>query len=159
VRLKPQLKVLSTSIGDQETLMLGGDVDVELVGLTWFVHDARGKGNTDIQFAVPKEGAFGFVDAVFITPWAKNRQNALAYASALTSGDSAVAMCESVYQLNTNPSVTAKLNSELLGQFPSNLDEYATKTLKFNKFWYDPNGKYATVEEWRKVWDEVKALG
>ncbi len=159
VRLKPQLKVLSASIGDQVNLLMSGDVDIELIGLLWNVLSAKQQGNENIDFVIPKEGSFGFIDAVFITPWAKNRQNAIAYCNALMEGDTAVAMQESVNQLSPNMAVNDKLKADVRGLYPTDLTEYVTKTLKWNKFWYDPNSGYATVEEWRKVWDEVKALG
>ena len=158
VMLKPQLKSLTTSIGDQVNLLTSGDVDIELVGLLWNVLSTQQAGNNTIGFAIPDEGSFGFVDAVIITPWAKNRANAIAYCNALMEGDTAVAMQESVNQLSPNMAVNDKLKAEVRGLYPADLTAYVTKTLKWNKFWYDPQGKYATVEEWRKVWDDVKAL-
>jgi spermidine/putrescine-binding protein len=157
VKLKPQLKVLSTSIGDQVNLLISGDVDIELVGLTWFIVQAKSQGVT-IDFLIPSEGSYGFVDAVFITPWAPHRANAVAYANALISGDSAVTMQESVNQLSTNPDVNSKMKAEVRGLYPEDLSSYSS-ALKWNKSWYDAGGQYATIDEWRKVWDDVKALG
>ena len=156
VRLKPQLKVMSSSIGDQITLLMAGDVDVELLGLLWFVAQAK-EQNSPVDFRVPDEGTYGFCDAVIIPPWAKNRQNAIAYANALMEGETAVAQQEATFQMSTNPEVNDKVKAEIRSLFPEDLVGYVTNTLKWNKFWYDPNGDYATVEEWRKVWDDVKA--
>jgi spermidine/putrescine-binding protein len=158
VKLKPQLKVLSTSIGDQANLLISGDVDIELVGLTWFIVQAKGQ-NVTLDFRIPDEGSFGFVDAVFITPWAPHRANAVAYANALISGDTAVKMQESVNQLSTNPDVNGKIKAEVRKLYPEDLDTYTSKTLKWNKSWYDASAGFATIDEWRKVWDDVKALG
>jgi spermidine/putrescine-binding protein len=158
VKLKPQLKVLSTSIGDQVNLLVSGDVDIEILGLTWFITQAAGQGVT-LDFRIPDEGSYGFVDAVFITPWAPNRANAVAYANALISGDSAVTMQNSVSQLSTNPDINAKLKPEVRGLYPEDLAAYSGTTLKWNKSWYDANGPYASIDAWRKVWDDVKALG
>jgi spermidine/putrescine-binding protein len=158
IALKPQLKVLSTSIGDQVNLLVSGDVDIELVGLTWFVAQAAGQGVT-LDFRVPEEGSYGFVDAVLVTPWAPSRANAIAYANALASGDTAVAMTESVNQLSTNPDVIALTKPEVRDVYPDDLEEFTGTTLKWNKSWYDPEGEFATIDEWRKVWDDVKALG
>lgn len=156
VKLKPQLKVLSTSIGDQLNLLASGDVDIELVGLLWFVSQAQ-EQNLPIDFRVPGEGTYGFVDAVIITPWAENRQNAIAYANALLEGDTAVAMQNSTFQMSTNPEVNDKVDSSVRSLYPEDLPGYLTDTLKWNKSWYDPNGDYATIDEWRKVWEDVKA--
>jgi spermidine/putrescine-binding protein len=158
VKLKPQLKVLSTSIGDQVNLLVSGDVDIEILGLTWFLPQAAGQGVT-IDFRIPDEGSYGFVDAVFITPWAPDRANAVAYANALISGDSAVTMQNSVSQLSTNPDINAKLKPEVRSLYPEDLAAYSGTTLKWNKSWYDANGPYASIDAWRKVWDDVKALG
>src|SRR5262249_29234936 len=63
--LRPNLKVLSTSLGDQVNTLVSGDVDAQLVGLTWFNNEGAKQG-TKLAFLVPpKEGSFGFVDAVF----------------------------------------------------------------------------------------------
>jgi spermidine/putrescine transport system substrate-binding protein len=159
LKLKPQLKVLSTSIADQLNLLISGDVDVELVGLLWNLVSAKQQNINTIDFVVPKEGTFGFVDAVIIMPWAKSRANALAYANALMDGDTAVAMQESVNQMGPVAEINAKIKPEVRSLYPDDLETYINKTLKWNKFWYDPAGKYATVEEWRKVWDDVKASG
>jgi spermidine/putrescine-binding protein len=157
VKLKPQLKVLSTSIGDQVNLLISGDVDIELVGLTWFIVQAKSQGVT-IDFLIPNEGSYGFVDAVIITPGAPHRANALAYANALVSGDSAVTMQESVNQLSTSPDVNAKLKPDVRNLYPRDLASYSS-SLKWNKSWYEGTGQYATIDEWRKIWDDVKALG
>ena len=154
-RLVPQLKVLATSIGDQVNLLVSGDVDINLIGLTWNIPQARAQG-VEIDARVPKEGAFGFVDCVRILPWAKNRQNAIAYANALLEGETAVAMQNSLFQLSTLDEVNQKINKEARDLFPADLNKYFSETLKWNVFYFDPNGPYATVEEWEKVWTEAK---
>ena len=156
VRLKPQLKVLSTAIGDQLNVLQAGDVDIELVGLLWFVSQSKGSG-AEVDFRVPDEGTYGFVDAVIIPPWAQNRQNAIAYANALMEGPTAIAQQELTFQMSTNPDVNSQITADVRSLYPDDLVSYVSNTLKWNKFWYDPNGDYATVEEWRKVWDDVKA--
>jgi spermidine/putrescine-binding protein len=155
-KLKPQLKVLSTSIGDQLNLLASGDVDIELVGLLWFVSQAQ-EQSLPIDFRVPDEGTYGFVDAVIITPWAKSRQNAVAYANALLEGDTAVEMQNSTFQMSTNPDVNAMVDPAVRSLYPDDLESYLTNTLKWNKSYFDANGQYATIDEWRKVWDDVKA--
>ena len=158
-QLHPQLKVLSTSLGDQLNTLVSGDVDVELVGLAWFVAEAQ-KQNTTIDFQVPpKEGSYGFVDAAIVTPWAKNRSAALAYVNALMQGDTAVAMANSLNQLSCNPDVNAKVDPAIRSIFPADLDAYLNNQLKWNVSWSDASSGYATVTQWQDLWNEVKALG
>jgi spermidine/putrescine-binding protein len=158
LKIKPQLKVLSTSIGDQENLLFSGDVDIELVGLTWYVGDAK-KKNIPLDFRIPDEGSYGFVDALFISPSAPHRANAVAWANMLLSPDTGAPLCNSVSQLSTVPAVNDKIDPAVRATYPEDLAKYTAKTLKWNKSWYDPNGPYATIDEWRKVWEDVKALG
>ena len=158
-KLQPQLKVLSTSLGDQLNTLVSGDVDVELVGLAWFVAEAK-KQNTTIDFQVPpKEGSYGFVDAAIVTPWAKNRAAAIAYVNALMQGDTAVAMANSLNQLSCNPDVNAKVDPNLRSLFPTDLNGYLNNQLKWNVSWSDPASGYATVTQWQDLWNEIKALG
>jgi spermidine/putrescine-binding protein len=153
-KLKPQLKVLSTSIGDQLNLLESGDVDIEIVGLLWNV---AGSQSGQIDFRVPDEGTYGFVDAVIVPPWSVHRQNAIAYANALMEGPTAIAQQEATFQMSTNPEVNDQVKDEVRKLYPDDLVAYVTDTLKWNKSWYDPNAGYATIDEWRKLWDDVKA--
>jgi hypothetical protein len=41
--------------------------------------------------------------------------------------------------------------------YPEDLVAYVSDTLKWNKSWYDPAAGYATIDQWRKLWDDVKA--
>ena len=43
------------------------------------------------------------------------------------------------------------------GCIPKDLVTYTSKTLKWNKSYYDPKGKYATIQEWNRLWEQVKA--
>jgi spermidine/putrescine-binding protein len=156
-KLRPNLKVLSTSLGDQVNTLVSGDVDVQLVGLNWFAIEGK-KQKTTIGFITPpKEGSFGFVDAVFIPPKSAHRDNALAYANALMQGPTAVAMQNSVNQLSSNPAVNAMVQASTRALYPKNLVTYTSKTLKWNKSYYDPKGKFATIQEWNRLWEQVKA--
>jgi spermidine/putrescine-binding protein len=159
VKLKPQLKVMSTSIGDQINLLVAGDVDIELVGLTWFTAQAATQ-NAVVDFRIPDEGTYGFVDCLFITPWAPDRANAVAWANAITAGDTAKALLESVNQLSSVPAVNDTIKDDVFKAYSIAKTgvEDAVAKLKWNKSWYEA-GDYATIEEWRKVWDDIKALG
>ena len=155
-KLVPNLKIYATSIGDQVNNLVSGDVDGSLVGYTWGVLEGTKQG-ADMYFSVPKEGAFGFCDAVFIPPSSKHRANAIAYSNALLSGDTAAAMQEALFQMSTNQDVIAKASPKLRAFYPEDLNAYTDTTLKWNRSYYDPNGDYATIQEWTDVWNNVKA--
>ncbi len=157
-KLVPNIKIYANSIGDQVNNLVAGDVDGSLVGYTWGVLEGTKQG-ADMYFSVPKEGAFGFCDAVFIPPPAKHRANAVAYANALLTGETAAAMQDALSQMSTNEDVIAKASPKLRSLYPKDLNAYTDKTLKWNRSYYDPNGKYATIQEWTDVWNKVKASG
>lgn len=154
-KLVPNIKIYATSIGDQVNNLVSGDADGSLVGFTWGVLEGTKQG-ADMYFSVPKEGAFGFCDAVFIPPTATQRANALAYANALASGETGVAMQTGLSQLSTNQEVIAKAEADLRALYPDDLVEYSEKTLKWNRSYYDPAGEYATIQEWTTLWNDVK---
>jgi spermidine/putrescine transport system substrate-binding protein len=156
-KLMPNLKVLSTSLGDQVNTLIAGDVDVQLVGLTYFSLQAS-QQHVKLGFTTPSvEGSYGFCDCVFIPPDSKHRANALAYANAILGGPTAIAMQNSLAQLSTNASVNPHLDASVLKFFPTNLSTYTSKTLKWNKNYSDPNGPYATTTDLQTMWEQVKA--
>jgi spermidine/putrescine-binding protein len=155
-RLMPQTKALVTSVGDQANVLASGDVWIMLVGWAYFVPTLKAQGVT-VDFRVPKEGAFGFADSIFIPPAAPGRQNSIAWINAMMEGDTARAMNESVVQMSSNPDVNALVSADVRGLFPSDLGSYLSGSLKWNHNYYDPTGPYATQDEWYKVWNDVKA--
>jgi len=157
LKLKPNLKVLSTSLGDQVNTLVAGDVDVQLVGLTFFSAQAA-QQHVQVGFTTPAvEGSYGFCDCVFVPPDSNHRANALAYANAILGGPTAVAMQNSLAQLSTNATVNPQLDKSVLKFFPSDLSTYSSKTLKWNRNYSDPNGPYATTTDLNTMWEQVKA--
>src|SRR5262249_29575900 len=80
------VKTVSTNLGDQLTLLDNKEVDYMSVGLSLFINQAHSQGANNVGFTVPREGGFGFCDAAFLTPWAPDKPNALAFMEALLSG-------------------------------------------------------------------------
>jgi spermidine/putrescine-binding protein len=158
LKLRPQLKVISPAIGDQLTVLLAGDVDFQLVGLLWNVPQAMAQG-VDLGFSIPEEGTYGFCDSVAITPWAEHRCNALAYANAVMTPETVAPLQDTLYQIGPTPEINAALTPDVRALYPEDIETGFFGKLKWNISHYDPEGPYATIEEWRKVWDEVKLAG
>jgi spermidine/putrescine transport system substrate-binding protein len=155
VRLQPQLKALQASLGDQTNVLASGDVWAELVGLPLWVPTLKAQG-VSVGFVTPKEGAFGFVDSLFIPPTAPHRQNAIAWINAMMNGDTATAINQSNYQLSTIPDVNATLSKDLLSFYGQDIQQYLGQ-MKFNRSYTDTSGPYATIAEWNTVWTNAKA--
>jgi spermidine/putrescine-binding protein len=160
VALRPQLKLISPSLGDQLTTLVGGDVDLQLVGLVWNILQGR-QQNVDVAFVYPSEGTYGFVDCIAITPWAPNRCAAVAYANAAMTPATAAPLNASVVGLGTTDEINIKMkatNPDERGLYPDDIETDFMGKMKWNVSHGDPKGAYAPKSEWEKVWAEVKAL-
>lgn len=154
-KLFPQLKAVVTSTGDQANLLASGDAWISMLGWAYNISQLNTQG-IKAKMIIPDEGTYGFIDTIAIPPWAKDRRNAIAWANAMMEGDTAVALQDSTLGLSTNPEVNAKVSSDVLGLFPADLQSFVATGLKFNRNWSDPNGQYATAEEWAKFWNDIK---
>ena len=127
-----------------------------LVGWAYMVPSLASQ-NVTADFIIPKEGAYGFADSLFIPPTAPHKANLLAWINAMMEGETAVAVNDYSLGFSTSPEVNAKLAPETLAPYGNpNIEEYLAST-KFNRSYGDPNGPYATIDEWNQVWNAVKA--
>ena len=154
-KLYPQLKTTTTSTGDQANLLASGDAWISMLGWAYNIVQLNQQGIAS-NMIIPDEGTYGYIETMAIPPWAKNRRNAIAWGNAQMEGETAVAMCDSTFGLSTNPEVNAKVSDEVLKLFPEDLEAFVATGLKFNRNWTDPNGPYATAEEWAAFWNEIK---
>lgn len=160
VALRPQLKLISPSLGDQLTTLVGGDVDLQLVGLIWNILQGR-EQNVEVAFVYPTEGTYGFIDCIAITPWAPNRCAAIAYANAAMTPATAAPLNASIVGLGTTDEINTAMkdtNPDERGVYPDDIEADFMGKLKWNVSHGDPEGAYATKEQWERVWAEVKAL-
>ena len=77
-QLMGQVRVLASSIGDQISLLVSGDVDYMVVGLAFMDAETANKG-VPTKTIVPSEGAIGWADSAFVPPTAPHKQNAYAW--------------------------------------------------------------------------------
>lgn len=159
VKLKANVKTISTNLGDQQTLLVNKEVDYMNVGLTLFVAGAKGQGADNVAFAVPKEGGFGYCDSAFVTPWAPNRENAFAFCEALLGGQTAADAANALAGGVAVPDVVSLLNDETRGLYPyDRLNDYLTKELKFEVNYTPATGTdIVTFDEINTLWQQVKA--
>ena len=155
MQARPQIKVISGSLGDQLTVLLNKEVDLQLVGFPWNVLQARTQG-VDIGFAIPTEGSYGYVDSIGVSATAPNRCAAIAYCNAGITPETAAPLNDSLVGLGATPEINAALSSEARALFPDDIQTGFFDVLKWNVQHFDPEGPYATNEEWEAVWNEVK---
>lgn len=152
------VKAVSTNLGDQLTLLVNKEVDYMSVGLSLFINQAHAQGANNVAFTVPHEGGFGFCDAAFLTPWAPNKKNALAFLEALISGKTAAAAANNLIQGVTVPSVVPLLNKTTRSIIPyDNVQHYLTKRLKFEVNYTPKKGEnIVSFDDINKLWQQLK---
>lgn len=155
LKLRPQLRVISPSLGDQLTVLINGEVDLHLVGFPWNVLEARKQGVT-IGFAVPSEGSFGFVDSIGISTQSKNRCNAIAYCNAALDDVLGAKINDSLVGLGGTPEINTNLAPETRALFPDDIQTGFFDVMKWNVSHVDPDGPYAPIEMWDELWNQVK---
>jgi spermidine/putrescine transport system substrate-binding protein len=157
LKLKGQIRALAPSIGDQISLLVSGDVDYMVCGLTFMDAEAANKGVTT-KTIVPSEGAIGWADTTFITPTAPHPQNAYAFANHLLDPTANAAANSALLQ---GPGVQAAiplLSADAKALYPfDNIDHYLNDTLTFNRGWpHEPQGNLATYDQVIATWEAVK---
>lgn len=153
-RLRPQVVVIPQSIGDYLTLLANGEVDA--VYNAWCGAPTFTEGAA-IDAVIPREGAIGWVDAMFVPPDSDNRETALAWCERLTEGKLAAKVLDELGGGATSPEVAELLQPETRELFPyDDLDELFDQVVFPTGL---PRGESGdvTVEEALAAWQEFKA--
>jgi spermidine/putrescine-binding protein len=158
VQLRGQIRALAPSIGDQISLLVSGDVDYMVVGLTFMDAETAAKG-VSTKTVVPSEGAIGWADSAFVPPTAPDPQNALAWINHVLDPTQNAKANNSFLQ---GPGVAASipmLDKAVTDLYPfDNIDNYLSNVLTFNRgFSREPDGDRATYDQVVQLWEEVKA--
>ncbi|HEX3300208.1 MAG TPA: ABC transporter substrate-binding protein [Actinomycetota bacterium] len=157
VKMKGQIRALAPSIGDQISLLVSGDVDYMVCGLTFMDAEAAAKGVTT-KTVVPSEGAIGWADTTFITPTAPNPQNAYAFANHLLDPKANATANSALLQGPGVQAAIPMLSADAKALYPFNdIDNYLNNTLTFNTGWpHEPDGDRATYDQVIATWEAVK---
>jgi spermidine/putrescine transport system substrate-binding protein len=158
VQLRGQIRALAPSIGDQISLLVSGDVDYMVVGLTFMDAETAAKG-VSTKTVVPSEGAIGWADSAFVPPTAPDPQNALAWINHVLDPTQNAKANNSFLQ---GPGVAASipmLDKAVTDLYPfDDIDNYLSNVLTFNRgFPREPEGDRATYDQVVQLWEEVKA--
>jgi spermidine/putrescine-binding protein len=158
VQLRGQIRALAPSIGDQISLLVSGDVDYMVVGLTFMDAETAAKG-VSTKTVVPSEGAIGWADSAFVPPTAPDPQNALAWINHVLDPTQNAKANDSFLQ---GPGVAASipmLDKAVTDLYPfDDIDNYLSNVLTFNRgFPREPDGDRATYDQVVQLWEEVKA--
>jgi len=156
-QLMGQVRALASSIGDQISLLVSGDVDYMVAGLLFMDAETAKKGVTT-KTIVPSEGAIGWADSSFVPPTAPDKQNAYAWINHVLDPKQNAQANSDFLQ---GPGVAAAvplLTPEAKAQYPfGDINNYLTNVLTFNRgFPREPDGDRATYDQVIQTWEGVK---
>jgi spermidine/putrescine-binding protein len=156
-QLMGQVRALASSIGDQISLLVSGDVDYMVVGLAFMDAETANKG-VSTKTVVPSEGAIGWADSAFVPPTAPDKQNAYAWINHVLDPEQNAEANTAFLQ---GPGVAAAvplLSAKAKAQYPfDDIDNYLQNTLTFNRgFPREPDGDRATYDQIIQTWEGVK---
>jgi len=156
-QLMGQVRALASSIGDQISLLVSGDVDYMVAGLLFMDAETAHKGVTT-KTIVPSEGAIGWADSSFVPPTAPDKQNAYAWINHVLDPKQNAQANSDFLQ---GPGVAAAvplLTPEAKAQYPfGDINNYLTNVLTFNRgFPREPDGDRATYDQVIQTWEGVK---
>jgi spermidine/putrescine transport system substrate-binding protein len=152
-----QTRSLASSIGDQISMLVSGDVDYMVAGLLFMDASTADKGVTT-KTIVPSEGAIGWADSSFVPPTAPDKQNAYAWINHVLDPTENAKANSAFLQ---GPGVEAAiplLSADAKAQYPfDNINDYLSNTLTFNRgFPREPEGDRATYDQVIQAWEAVK---
>jgi spermidine/putrescine-binding protein len=152
--LRPQVKAFSPSVGDFTTLIGNGEVDA--VYNAWRATPIYDEG-LPCKAVIPKEGAIGTLDSMFIPPKADNRATALAWAEMLLSTKMGAEAQESFAGAATTKKVASLLSPEARKLYPYDNLEGLIARLGMPEGFPRGESEFVTAEEVIEAWQEFKA--
>jgi spermidine/putrescine-binding protein len=156
-QLLGQTRALASSIGDQISLLVSGDVDYMVVGLAFMDAETAAKG-VHTKTIVPSEGAIGWADSAFVPPTAPDKQNAYAWINHVLDPVQNAKANSAFLQGPGVASSVDMLTPKAKAQYPfDNIQHYLTDVLTFNRgFPREPQGDRATYDQVTQAWEGVK---
>ena len=152
-----QTRSLASSIGDQISMLVSGDVDYMVAGLLFMDASTADKGVTT-KTIVPSEGAIGWADSSFVPPTAPDKQNAYAWINhVLDPAENAKANSAFLQGPGVEAAIPL-LSADANAQYPfDNINDYLSNTLTFNRgFPREPEDDRATYDQVIQAWEAVK---
>jgi spermidine/putrescine-binding protein len=153
-QLRPQVKVFAPSVGDFISVLASGEVDA--VYNAWTATEIFIEG-APAKVVIPREGALGWLDSMFIPPKADNRATALGWAQTLMEGEVAARAQDALGGGVTVPSVVPLLSPPIRRLFPYDDLAGLFDQLGLPRGFPRGESEYVTADEVVAAWQEFKA--
>jgi spermidine/putrescine-binding protein len=155
-KIRANSRVVAASLGDLGDILARGEAAITTQsweGVATFVRD---KG-AEAEWAVPKEGSWGWNDHYCIPKDAPNPEGAYAFIDTMISAQSNASICstfvsgtpvEAAVPLMTEPAKSLFDYSDV-GAALSSLGFYALPP-------FEPTGDIVTMDDWNAAWEQIK---
>jgi spermidine/putrescine transport system substrate-binding protein len=155
-KVKRGARAIVSSFGEAKSVLISGEADGWLGGNIMIAAEAKAEGY-NIWGGIPKEGSLIFLDSYCIPKNAPNLEGAYALINQMLSVSTQVELAE-MFMGCVTTDAPPTLSKDLYSYFPyGDLKKFFTEstlngTIPLEK------GKYATMEDWTLLWEEIKAL-
>lgn len=154
-RVKKGARAIVFSFGEAKSALISGEADGWLGGNIMIAGEAKAEGY-NIWGDIPKEGSLIFLDSYGIPKSAPNLDAAYAIIDEMLSERTQIELA-TMYMGCVTKDAPPKLSEDLYSYFPyDNLRKFFTESVLNGPIPLEP-GKYATLEDWTILWEEIKA--
>lgn len=155
-KVKRGSRAIVTSFGEAKTVLISGEADGWLGGNIMIAGEAKKEGY-DVWGDIPKEGSLIFLDSYAIPKKAPNLDGAYALINEMLAPQTQVELAE-MFMGAVTIDAPPLLPKDLYSYFPyDNLRTFFTESTLNGPIPLEP-GKYATLEDWTIMWEEIKAM-
>jgi len=154
-KVKKGARAIVFSFGEAKSALISGEADGWLGGNIMIAGEAKKEGY-NIWGGIPKEGSLIFLDSYCIPKKAPNLDGAYALINEMLSTRTQLELA-SMYMGCVTTDAPPLLSEDLYSYFPyDNLRKFFTESTLNGPIPLEP-GKYATLEDWTVLWEEIKA--
>ena len=155
IDVKKGARAIVSSFGEAKSALISGEADGWLGGNIMIAGEAQKEGY-EIWGDIPSEGSLIFLDSYGIPKSSPNLEGAYALINEMLAVDTQLELA-SMYMACVTTDAPPKLSGDLFSYFPyDNLEKFFTESILNGPIPLEP-GKYATMEDWTVLWEEVKA--
>ena len=155
IDMKKGARAIVSSFGEAKSMLISGEADGWFSANLMIAGEAKEEGY-DIWGCIPKEGTLIFLDSYGIPKSAPNLEGAYALINQMLSTETQIELAE-MYMGCVTDDAPPLLSAELYSYIPyDNLEKFFSDNILNGPIPLEP-GKYATMDDWVTLWEEVKA--
>jgi len=155
IKMKKGARAIVSSFGEAKSMLISGETDGWFSANIMIAGEAKKEGY-NIWGCIPKEGTLIFLDSYVIPKSAPNLDGAYALLEQLLTTETQIELAE-MYMGCITSDAPPLLSKELYSYFPyDDLPKFFTDNILNGPIPLEP-GRYATMDDWVTMWEEVKA--